>query len=324
MAGYTDAAFRELCHRYGARLCYTEVVNAEGLVHHSKPTFHLLETVPEEAPVAAHIYGCKPEVMAEAAAMIEKLNRFVLIDINAGCPVRKIVAKGSGAALMKDPRKLHDIVRAVVDATCLPVTVKTRIGLTPDRINIDETSQAVEEAGAKALAIHARVASMHHKGAPDWQCLADTVEARTIPIIGNGGINTPEDALKMVEETGVAGVMLARGAVGNPWIFRDILHLLAGRSMQRRSLEDCRRVIVEHLDALIRLKEIERACRRRSLPPEESAALHFRAHLHQYLAGFHGWGTVRRRLNDIHTREAVLEAVDWVLARQGPEGEGPG
>ena len=316
MAGYTDAAFRELCHRYGARLCYTEVVNAEGLLHNSKPTFHLLETVPDEHPVVAHIYGSKPEVMAEAAAIIENLNRFVLIDINAGCPVRKIVAKGAGAALMKDPGRLHDIVRAVVNATSLPVTVKTRLGLTTERVNIDETSHAIEEAGAQALAIHARVASEHHNGPADWKILSDTVASRNIPIIGNGGIDTAEDAPRMIEQTGVAGIMIARAAVGNPWIFQDILGLLSGNPAPAHSLEEHRRVIVEHLDALVRLKEIERRCKRRHLPPDQSAALHFRAHLHKYLAGFKGWGSVRRRLNDINTRDAVIEAIDWVISHQ--------
>ena len=317
MAGYTDSALRGICKRYGCGMVFTEVVNAEAIVHGSKITMHMLETEPGENPIAAHIYGSKPEIMAEAVSIIEKLDRFDFIDLNCGCPVRKIVAKGSGAALMADPQKIHDIIKAMCQATSLPVTAKTRLGLTPERNNISEVAQAMEEAGASAIHIHARFASSRHNGPADWGELSRIKSERNIPIIGNGGVDCAADAPKMLEQTGVNGVMIARAAVGNPWIFDEIEHIFAGKPYTPHSLEEHRQIISEHLDRLVALKSMEKKYRRKkSMPPDQAAALHFRSHLVQYLSGFKGWRQILHGLQTMHTIEGIMAAVDQVLALQ--------
>ncbi|MBA4388304.1 MAG: tRNA dihydrouridine synthase DusB [Verrucomicrobia bacterium] len=313
MAGYTDSAFRSICMRLGAAMCFTEVTNAEGLARDSKPTFHLLETSPEEHPISGHIYGVKPDVMAQAAAIIEKLGKFSSIDINCGCPVRKIVAKGAGAALMKSPKKIEEIVRAVRAATSLPVTVKTRIGFHVDKTHMLDIAKAAEAGGASAICVHARFAANHHSGPADWEALAVLKQNLRIPLIGNGGINKPDDALAMIRQTGVDGVMIGRAAVGNPWVFAEILSLLAGRGYQPPTMEERKAVILEHLDRQIALKIKERLHRRRAtLPPDQSAVLHFRGHLFRYLHAFPGFAGIKRTFQTLKTVDAVKAAIDYV------------
>ena len=222
MAGYTDAAFRSLCRDFNCGMIYTEVITCRGVVHDSKLTRHMLDTFPNEHPIAGHIYGSEPEIMAEAAAKIEEMGRYDTIDVNCGCPVRKIVAKGAGAALMHDPEKICAIVSAIKKSVSLPVTIKTRLGPTPEMMNISEIAQAAEEAGADGIAIHARFTSAQHSGEADWNALAQIKSERAIPVFGNGGIQTAEDALRMISETGVDGVLIGRAAIGNPWIFDEI------------------------------------------------------------------------------------------------------
>ena len=316
MAGYTDTAFRTLCLRYHAGAVFTEVVNADGVIRGSRPTLHLLETVPGERPIAAHIYGANPDSMAQAAAFIETLGRFDFIDINAGCPVRKIVAKGAGAALMKSPDKIQAIVRAVRGAVRLPVTVKTRIGYSKDKMNISEVAHAVEAGGGQAISIHARFAANQHKGPADWETLARIKAERKIPVIGNGGVSKPQDALDMLSQTGVDGVMIGRAAVGNPWLFDAIRSLADGAPHIPHCLEEHRAVILEHLEKLTALIRKQNRRRKSKLPVEDTAVLQFRAHLIRYLAGFRDYIDVRRGLQSMHTPAALVEAVDRVIASE--------
>lgn len=227
MAGFTDAAMRRVCHQCGAGLTYTEMVNATGILHDSGKTWQLLETLPGEGPVVAHLYGSEPQVLADAAARVAATGRFVAIDLNAGCPMRKITTNGSGAALMKDPDRIGRIVAAMVSATSLPITVKTRIGRHPDRVLGMDILRAVESAGGAAITFHGRFASQEHSGDVRLDLLADLKRASRIPVIGNGGIRTAADARQMFRETGVDAVMIARGALGNPWIFRETANALA-------------------------------------------------------------------------------------------------
>ena len=310
MAGYTDRAFRSICTEFGCGMTFTEVVNAQALLYSSKLTFHMLETLDNEHPISAHLYGSDAGILAEAATIVEKLQRFDTIDINCGCPVRKIVSKGSGAALMKDPEKIESIVRAVCEATSLPVTIKTRIGLSPDTINIHEIADAAEKGGASAISIHARDASAKHSGPANWDLLAAIKAAVGIPVIGNGGIDKSSDALEMMRQTGVDGVMIGRLAVGSPWIFSEIASLISDETPRVLSTDERREVILEHLDRLTVLKEMERKCRRRrDVPVEASTALHFRAHLYQYMKGSRNWRNVRLGLRTMTTRKLVEEAL---------------
>jgi tRNA-dihydrouridine synthase len=220
-------------------------------------------------------------------------------------------------ALMRDPGKLGRIVAAVRAAVSVPVTVKTRIGLVPERMLASELAQAVEEGGAQALAVHARFASNHHRGPADWETLARVKAERNIPVIGNGGVMKAEDAVAMFRATGVDAVMIGRGAVGNPWIFQEVRGLLGGGGARPHTLAEHRDTIASHLASLVELKEKEsRARRRRKATADAAAALHFRAHLCRYLSGFQRWGDLRRSLNTMNSTEAVLGAVDEVIGRQ--------
>ncbi len=315
MAGYTDAAFRLVCRRAGCGLTYTEVVNAEGLVRGSRPTLFLLETLPDERPVAAHLYGRDPGVMAEATALVERMNRFDLVDVNAGCPVRKIVAKGCGAALMRSPETIRDIVRAMTAAVSLPVTVKTRIGPRADAIRALELAQAAEEGGAAAIAFHARTTDKKHGGPADWNTLARVKAACRIPVIGNGGVTTAEDALRMRRETGVDGVMIGRAAIGAPWLFDSIRQRIRGTAPAPPTPTDRKAAMLEHLRLLALLKERDPRRRRKSdRNPEVGAALHFRPFLLKYLATTRSRADIARRLQSIHSLTDVVAMIESAFA----------
>jgi len=319
MAGLTDVAFRTMCRNFGSGMTLTEVVTAAGLVHGSRRTLHMLETGVGEHPIAGHIYGSDPSVMAAAAATIEALGRFDFVDINCGCPVRRIVARGAGVALMRDPAKLGAIVRSVVSAVGLPVTLKTRLGICPDLMNISEVAQAAEEGGASAIIVHARFASNQHRGQADWEALARIKAERGIPVIGNGSVDRPEDAFRLLAETSVDGVMIGRAAIGNPWIFRQITDLARTGGFREPGNGERRRVILEHLARLTALKDKEMLFRRRTdRTAEQAAVLVFRPHLVRYLNGYRRWCEVRRRMNDMLNLTDVLDALDTVMVDEMP------
>ncbi|HDL85425.1 MAG TPA: tRNA dihydrouridine synthase DusB [Candidatus Acetothermia bacterium] len=314
MAGYTDSTFRTICLRRGCGLVFTELVSSEGIVRNITRTLNMLHTRDNERPIAAHIYGSDPEVMARAARRTEELGRFDLIDINAGCPVPKIVRKGAGVALMRDPTRLHDIVRAVVQAVSLPVTVKTRTGLSPDNANISEVAHAVEEAGASALFLHARLASARHGGPADLDALSRIKDELSIPVIGNGGITSAASASFMLKETGVDGVMVGRAAIGNPWIFAAITAALAGKEYRPPQSHDWVDVMTRHLRGLYGEMLRENAQRKRPRPHTERAACNrFRGHLTKYLRHAGCPARARRTLLEQQEVEALLRLVAEAL-----------
>jgi nifR3 family TIM-barrel protein len=325
MAGFTDAAMRRVSHAFGAALTYTEMVNATGLLRASDKTWHLLETLPGEGPVVAHLYGSEPEEMAAAAAAVWRTGRFVAIDINAGCPVRKITANGCGSALMPQPDLIGRIVAAMRAASPLPVTVKTRVGLAPDRVLIHEIVSAVEEAGAAALALHARFASQMHSGAVALELLAAVKQRARIPIIGNGGIRSAADAVRMVRETGVDAVMVGRAAMGNPWLFRAIADALAAPEdaapppRPRPGVAEIRAALSDHLTAARELQIQIRSNHRlpsRALDPEAVVVVTFRCHLFRYLSGLAGAAQLRGHLCAYTRTAEILAAVDACLERE--------
>jgi len=317
MAGYTDAAFRWMCLKNGCGAAFTELANAEGLVRSCRQSWYLLETFQDERPLFAHIYGANPDSMARAAALIEKTGRFAAIDVNAGCPVRKIMAKGAGAALIRTPERLAAIIRAIRSAVSLPVTVKTRIGIAPSENSIADTARLMEDAGAHALHIHARYASAHHHGAADWDALAGIKSLVSIPVFGNGGVATPDDALMMMKQTGVDGVMIGRAAVGRPWIFRHLRAIACGAQPHPPSPEQIGGAISLHLDKLVEHKSREWRRRRAKFSAETAAVLHFRAHLVRYMSGFRGFGELRRSLDQFRTRDEVIARVLEIIAASG-------
>ncbi len=316
MSGYTKAPFRALCRRYHCGLVFTEVTSAQGIARHSQRSLRFLETFPEEHPIGAQIYGNDIDILARAARVIESLGRFALVDINCGCPAPKVMNRGSGAALMHDPQKIHDIVRAVSQSVSLPVMVKTRLGLSPTSANISEVAQAAEEGGAAGITIHARFASDRHRGPADWKALKHIKSERAIPVIGNGGIRKAHQASDMMAQTGVDGVMIARAAIGNPWIFKEIQHLWTGQPYTPPSVKERRAVIAEHLHELCRLVTIENQGRPpRQLTNEQIACRIFRCCLVKYLAGIPGLSELRRNLAKLDSIEATMGAVDQLLGQ---------
>ena len=218
LAGYTDLPFRLLCKENGAGLCCSEMISCHGLIYAQKNTFDLLATVPEERPFAVQLFGSDPELMGRAAAIVSSLP-VDLIDINMGCPVRKVIKKGCGAALMKEPQRAKAIIASVCANTALPVTVKFRSGWTEETINAPEFARMAEGAGAAALTIHGRTWAQGFGGLASRRVIASVKAAVSIPVIGNGDIHSYEDGLAMMAETGCDGVMVGRGALGNPWLF---------------------------------------------------------------------------------------------------------
>ncbi len=327
MAGYTDAAMRRACRRRGAALCHTEMTNGLGLLHADSKTWQLLETFDDEAPCVAHLYGSNPIALAEAAARVADTERFAGIDLNAGCPVRKVTACGAGAALIHDPQRIHAILAAMRKAVTLPLTVKTRLGPRPDAVMIFEILDAAESAGADALTLHTRFTSQGHGGTPDLALLAEVKRRAHIPIIGNGGVRTALDAQRMFAETGVDAVMIARAAIGNPWIFGEIAVALADGGAPdiaadghvRRDLADIRDALESHMADTRSLFEKINA-RSGTATSAVAAEAHlvavFRCHLFRYLRGLKGSSYLRGHLHLLKTLEDVRAAVAACLDRE--------
>ena len=221
MAGVTDMPFRMICKEFGADLLYTEMISAKGIYYKNKNTEPLWQIDDTEHPVALQLFGSEPELMADMAEQIEYRN-FDILDINMGCPVPKVVNNGEGSALMKNPELAAKIVRAISDRIKKPVTVKFRKGFNDENINAVEFAKMMEQSGASAVAVHGRTREEYYSGTADWDIIRKVKEAVKIPVIASGDIFTPEDAVRCKNETGCDGLMIARGARGNPWIFRQI------------------------------------------------------------------------------------------------------
>jgi tRNA-dihydrouridine synthase B len=218
LAGYTDLPFRILCRQFGAGLCYTEMISCHGLVYQKEKTLRMTMTVPEERPVALQLFGADPVKMGQAAALISEMP-VDIIDINMGCPVRKVIKKGAGAALMKTPKPAAKIISEVCKNTTLPVTVKIRTGWNHDSIVAPEFAKMAEDNGASAIAVHGRTWSQGFGGQVDWQTISQVKKNVSIPVIGNGDVDTYDAAILAMEKTGCDGIMIGRAALGNPWVF---------------------------------------------------------------------------------------------------------
>ena len=221
MAGVTDLPFRLLCREQGAGLLCMEMVSAKAILYNNRNTEQLLTIHPEEKPVSLQLFGSDPKIMSEMAKRIEE-RPFAILDINMGCPVPKVVKNGEGSALMKEPKLVYEIVSAVVKAIEKPVTVKIRKGFDDDQVNAVEIAKIIEEAGAAAVAVHGRTREQYYSGTADWDIIRQVKEAVSIPVIGNGDVTSPQKAEELVRQTGCDGVMIARGAQGNPWIFSEM------------------------------------------------------------------------------------------------------
>lgn len=253
MESITDVSFRLICKNLGADIVYTEFVNAEGLVRASEKTHKKMKIVESERPIGIQIYGSNNESMGKAALMAEELQPEI-IDINAGCWVRNVVGCGAGAGLLKDPAGMQNMAKQVVDAVSLPVTVKTRIGWDSKDINIVEIAKRLEDVGIKAITIHCRTRAQGHSGEVDYSWIPKVKNIVSIPVVVNGGIFSAEDAIKVFEDTGADGVMIARGAIGNPWIFREIKNLFENKISPEISVKEKIETCLEHLRLAIENK----------------------------------------------------------------------
>lgn len=322
MAGFTNSATRLLARRHGAALTFTEMVSAAGLARGAEKSWQILECLPGDEPVVAHLYGNDPAAFAAAARRVAATGRFVAIDINAGCPAPKIVRGGAGVVLMDKPALLGRIVAAMRDAAGLPVTVKTRLGSRPGQAAIFAVQAAVEAAGAAALTVHARYASQGHAGPVDLELLAEVKRRGGIPVIGNGGLTDGAAARRMLDATGVDAVMVGHAAIGNPWIFREAAAAMTTRAPApppRVALAELRQVLFEHLEGEREL--LQRIADRASdnggrLPPEQAAVIGFRCHFFRYLRGLKGVTWARGQLHQLHTLDDVRHVVDGCLARE--------
>ena len=254
MAGVTDLPFRLLCKENGCGYLYTEMVSAKAIMYNNKNTESLLTVTEGENPIAVQLFGSEPEVMAEAAKRMEE-RPFDVIDVNMGCPVPKVVNNGEGSALMKNPLLVGRIVEAIANAVKKPVTVKIRAGFDPDNINAPEIARIIQESGGAAVAVHGRTRQQYYSGKADWDVIRRVKENVSIPVIGNGDILTGQDAVNMMEKTGCDGVMIGRGARGNPWIFGQINEYLScGKEMTQPTADEIKSMILKHARMLIDAK----------------------------------------------------------------------
>ncbi|MBO4991707.1 MAG: tRNA dihydrouridine synthase DusB [Firmicutes bacterium] len=286
LAGVTDSAFRSICKEQGAALVYSEMVSAKGLYYNDKNTEYLLSLREEELPAAYQIFGSEPEMIAFAADRLKE-RKNCIIDINMGCPVPKVVKNGEGSALLKRPELAQELVRAAVRAAGKPVTVKMRIGWDDESVVAAEFAKAMEEAGAAAVAVHGRTREQFYTGTADWSQIRAVKEALSIPVIGNGDVFCGADALRMMEETGCDFVMIAWGAMGNPWIFREAIALWNGETPEPVNRQERWRTASEHFDRLLADKG------------EYAAVREMRKHVGWYTKGLPGSGKLRGRVNTI-------------------------
>lgn len=296
MAGITQLPFRRLVKEAGCALVVTEMVSANGLVHGSKKTAELLATHPSERPVSAQIFGADPEVMRDAAQIVQGTGAN-LIDINLGCSVRKIVRQGAGVALMRDPERLEAILKAIRGAVSLPLTVKMRAGWEPSGSQAIRAARVAEDCDFDAVAIHPRTATQGFGGKADWSLIARLKDAVSIPVIGNGDIQEPGDVLRMQRETGCDSVMIGRASIGNPWIFSRTLSLIDGKSPTEPGLS-------ERLDTVLRY--IEYAVDHFG---ETRAVFMMRSHLGWFTKGLSYSSRFRAAVVRLKTRQSMVEVV---------------
>ncbi|MGN0476392.1 MAG: tRNA dihydrouridine synthase DusB [Ruminococcus sp.] len=301
MAGVADCAFRELCSSFGASYTVTEMVSSKGIHFNSKKSAELMELTDKERPSGIQIFGDEPDTMAEAAVFAQQFNPD-FIDINMGCPAPKISGNGSGASLMKNPKRCGEIVSKVVNAVNVPVTVKMRKGWDDDSVNCVEVAKIVEYNGASAVTVHGRTRQQYYKPPVDWDIIKEVKSAVNIPVIGNGDVTSGQAAKKLYEHTGCDMVMVGRGALGKPWIFKEINeYLKTGILPDSPSTE-------EKLNIMI--KQIERMC---ELKGEYLGIRQSRKHIVWYLKGFKGAASLRNEAGHVSSMEEIKSLVQKVL-----------
>ena len=293
MAGVTDLPFRLLCREQGAGLLCMEMVSAKAILYNNRNTKALLEIHPDEKPVSLQLFGSDPEIMSEMAKRIEE-RPFDILDINMGCPVPKVVKNGEGSALMKNPKLVYEIVSSMVKAIEKPVTVKIRKGFDDDHVNAVEIAKIIEEAGAAAVAVHGRTREQYYSGKADWDIIRQVKEAVSIPVIGNGDVTSPEKADELVRYTGCDGIMIARGAQGNPWIFSQMCAWEeTGEIPPRPDKDKVREMMLKHARLQLQYKG------------DYVGIREMRKHVAWYTKGIPNATRLRERINQVESYEEL-------------------
>lgn len=314
MEDVTDASFRFICKEFGADMMYTEFISSDGLVRDAKKSLAKLVTYDYEAPIGIQIYGNIPEAMVDAARMAEQAAEIAgghgadLVDINFGCPVNKIARRGAGSGMMREPDRMVEITRRVVEAVRLPVTVKTRLGWDEDSKIIVELAERLQDAGISALTIHGRTRSQMYTGQADWTLIGKVKEnpRMHIPVIGNGDITSPEKAKEAFDRYGVDGVMIGRATYGHPWIFREIRHYLdTGELLPPMNVSDRVALAKRHLAKSLELKG------------EKAGILEMRRHLSCYFKGLPDFKETRLKLVTLTDPAGLYATLDYVAGRWG-------
>lgn len=301
MAGVTDLPFRLLCKEQGAGLLCMEMVSAKAIYYNSKNTEELMEIRPQECPVSLQLFGSDADIMAEMAKRIEE-RPFAILDINMGCPVPKVVNNHEGSALMKNPKLVEEIVYKVSRAISKPVTVKIRRGFDDAHLNAVEIAQIAESAGAAAVAVHGRTREQYYAGKADWDCIRDVKKAVKIPVIGNGDIVDAQSAKAMLNHTGCDGIMIGRGAQGNPWIFKEVVtYLETGIIPERPTREEVRRTVEKHARLQLEIKG------------EYIGVREMRKHLAWYTTGYPNSARFRQMINTMETMDELLKGLDTIF-----------
>jgi tRNA-dihydrouridine synthase B len=298
LAGISNLPFRLIARSFGCALAYTEMISANGLIRKTDKTFDYLKTCAEDKPLGVQIFGADPELMAQAAGIVAD-HGADLVDINMGCPVRKVIKAGAGAILMNDPERIARIVAAVKQAVTIPVTVKIRSGWIGSSINAMEIARIAETSGADAITVHGRTADQGYSGTADWKIIAAVKKAVKIPVIGNGDIWQANDAVKMIQQTSCDAVMVGRGSLGNPWLFQNINLLLAGKACNY--LPDS----AQRYEIIKKHWEMEA-----DLCGERSANRNFRKHLLWYTKGLDGSHRFRQLVGALPDRESMQAQLD--------------
>ena len=293
MAGVTDLPYRVLCREQGCGLVCMEMVSAKAVLYNNRNTKELLQVDERERPVSLQLFGSDPHILSDIAARLEE-GPYDIFDINMGCPVPKIVKNGEGSALMKDPALVEEILTAMVKAVKKPVTVKIRKGFDDSSVNAVEIAKIAEACGVAAVAVHGRTREQFYSGKADWDIIRRVKEAVRIPVIGNGDVFTAEDAKRLVDTTGCDGIMVARGAKGNPWIFREITEYLdTGRKPERPSVDELKEMILRHGRMMLKFKG------------ELAGMREMRKHVSWYTAGYPNSAALRNDINMVSSMEEL-------------------
>ena len=296
MAGICNSAFRRICKEMGCGLIYAEMVSDKAIFYNNQKTIDMLYMTEEERPIVQQIFGSDKESFVAAAKYIYENMKPDIIDINMGCPVPKVAVRAqAGSALLKNPEKIYDIVKAVVESVPIPVTVKIRSGWDSNSINAVEVAKTIEKAGASAICVHPRTRSQGYSGKADWSVIKAVKEAVNIPVIGNGDVKTPEDVVRMLDETSCDAVMIGRGILGNPWLIKNAINLLEGKELEEVSPLDRVDMCLKHLD---NLKEVKN---------EKTACLEIRNHIGWYFKGIKDANVVK---NKIYQTSNIHDIID--------------